>query len=189
MALSPAAAHPSPRHAHRLTSGLLLAGLGFLLLSASFGAAVAPPGRAEAAVGRAAPTDPAPSDVAEEPAPRALERDTWDGTPVRAAAPARALAERPARSDGCLGADLATGRRAESMHLATVPVQRPADCGDARDVIAGLASLSRIGRGTAGDVGPAAGDAKILPAGGAFDLAAGARSRPSEQHPGHLGRR
>jgi hypothetical protein len=38
------------------------------------------------------------------------------------------------RPADCWGADLATGQRAESAHLATVPLQRPGDCGDLRDM-------------------------------------------------------
>jgi hypothetical protein len=38
------------------------------------------------------------------------------------------------RPADCLGADLATGQRAESAHLATVPLQRPGECGDLRDM-------------------------------------------------------
>jgi hypothetical protein len=39
------------------------------------------------------------------------------------------------RPADCLGADLATGRRADSAHLATIPLQRPGECGDLRDVL------------------------------------------------------
>lgn len=39
------------------------------------------------------------------------------------------------RPADCLGADLATGQRAESAHLATILLQRPGDCGDLRDVL------------------------------------------------------
>ncbi len=42
---------------------------------------------------------------------------------------------------GCLGADLATGRRTESAHLASVAVLLPADCGDLRNTITAMASL------------------------------------------------
>ena len=42
---------------------------------------------------------------------------------------------KPRRPADCLGADLATGQRAESAHLATVPLQRPGECGDLRDVL------------------------------------------------------
>ena len=39
------------------------------------------------------------------------------------------------RPADCLGTDLATGRRAESAHLATIPLQRLGECGDLRDVL------------------------------------------------------
>jgi len=47
----------------------------------------------------------------------------------------------PPRPADCLGEDLATGRRAESAHLGTVPLPRPGECGDLRDAVMELATL------------------------------------------------
>ena len=54
----------------------------------------------------------------------------------------------PGRPADCLGADLATGQRAESAHLATIPLKRPGDCGDLRDVLLMMAATRYRGNGT-----------------------------------------
>ena len=87
--------------------------------------------------------------------------------------------ERPAN---CLGADLATGRRAESAHLATVPLQRPADCGDARDAITALATLRYASRTTDADSQHAADPADPQQDEG-IDLVAAALYGPPDRQP------
>jgi hypothetical protein len=68
------------------------------------------------------------------------------------------------------------------MHLATVPVQRPADCGDARDALVGLASLSRMGRATGADPGLSSASATRSDSDG-IDLAAAALYGPPDRLP------
>jgi hypothetical protein len=127
MALPP----PTRRSSSLPALGLLLAGLGLLvLLESAMGDAVERP------AGSHGVTLAAPS---HETGSRAWG-DAWSGS-------GDALRSAQNRLRGrvrCLGADLATGRRAESMHLATVPVQRPADCGDLRDALAAIAALPHV---------------------------------------------
>jgi hypothetical protein len=89
----------------------------------------------------------------------------------------------PGRPPGSRGADLATGQRTESMHLATVPVQRPADCGDVRDALMSLASLSHISRGIEVDPGPSAFIGAAPSAADGIDVAAAALYGPPDRQP------
>jgi hypothetical protein len=54
----------------------------------------------------------------------------------------------PRRPSDCLGRDLATGKRAESAHLATVALQGPGECGDLREVLSMMAVAHRADPGT-----------------------------------------
>lgn len=157
------------------TLGLLLAGLGVLLLGIGLFELRLPPGRPVMAMGRSAEGVAALSDVAAASSTGAVvgqmqsEATTGAGTSVRVAP------RRPLESGACLGANLAKGQRAESMHLSTVPVRRPADCGDVRDALMGLASLHHVGRD---------GDVAAMPnafAGDGLDQAAAALYGPPDR--------
>lgn len=114
--------------------GLLLAGLGMALVTVALGDLVAPVRATRLIAGATVTVEPvAGRAVLTAPVGRGL--GTGAGAMVHLA-PRRL--ERPVN---CLGADLASGRRPESAHLATVPLLHPAECGDRRDVITGMAAL------------------------------------------------
>jgi hypothetical protein len=76
--------------------------------------------------------------------------------PEDAAVPARDSHLRAGRSRlhspaDCLGAALTSGRRAESVHLATVAHQRPGECGDVRGALVEMAAAHYQGRGLSPD--------------------------------------
>jgi hypothetical protein len=131
--------------------GVLLTGLGVMLLSTGVGELVPPvlPASATASSMVAVVT------MTDRVAPAALTRTVrscaWAGAWSGAGEVVLATHGRSRWPVGCLGADLATGRRAESAHLATVALQRPADCGDSRDAIMALAALPHAGRKTGAD--------------------------------------
>ena len=120
--------------------GLLLAGLGAALVATAVGDLVAPV--------RATTRSIAGTTVSVESriAGRAvLTAPVGRGTEAEAGETVRIAPGRRERGRvTCLGADLATGRRAESAHLATVALLRRADRGDARDAILGLAALPHM---------------------------------------------
>ncbi len=117
-----------------LVLGLLLAGLGVGLVATAVGDLVAPVRSTRSIAGAMVAVEPT-AGRAGLPAPVGRGARAGAGEMVHLAPGRR---DRPAN---CLGADLATGRRPESAHLATVALLRPADCGDLRDAILGLAAL------------------------------------------------
>ena len=126
--------------------GLLLAGLGAALVAVALGDLVAPVRATRSIAGATVAVESIVGHaVLTAPVGRGIGAGAGAGAMVHLVPGQR---ERPAN---CLGADLATGRRPESAHLATVPLQRPADCGDARDAITALATLRHASRTTDAD--------------------------------------
>jgi hypothetical protein len=118
----------------RPTLGILVTALGVLMLSAVM----------EERPRSALPGDSLPSEQQAREAgmvprappgsPHGGAMHAWGQDWVRTGTLGLASPERSHPPADCLGADLATGQRAESAHLATVPLQRPGDCGDLRDM-------------------------------------------------------
>jgi hypothetical protein len=126
--------------------GLLLAGLGAALVAVALEDLVAPVRATRSIAGATVAVESIVGHaVLTAPVGRGIGAGAGAGAMVHLVPGQR---ERPAN---CLGADLATGRRPESAHLATVPLQRPADCGDARDAITALATLRHASRTTDAD--------------------------------------
>ena len=118
----------------RPTLGLLGAALGVLMLSAGMEERTRSalpgdslPGQQQAREAGMVPRAPPGS-------PHGGAMRAWGQDWVRTGKLGLASPERSHRPADCLGVDLATGRRAESAHLATVPLQRPIECGDLRDM-------------------------------------------------------
>jgi hypothetical protein len=140
----------SPNDWCQLVQGLFLATLGVLLLSA---------GMQEQTLS-AIPADSLPGHrIAREarttlitpPVPtqgRAMR--AWGQVWVGTEEVVFANQGKPRRPADCLGADLATGQRAESNNLATIPLQRPGECGDLRDVLLMMESATQGATVTAG---------------------------------------
>jgi hypothetical protein len=156
------------------TLGLLLAALGVGLLAASVGDRHVPTDRIQATAASVTPVTPTPTRK-----PSTTRQADAERTATAAiVGVARNLPPGPV---ACLGADLATGRRAESAHLATVPLQRPAECGDLRDVIVGFAALPHTGRAGGGDPGASA--EAVPPEAGELDRTAAALYGPPDRRP------
>jgi hypothetical protein len=142
--------------------GVLLTGCGVGLLSVSAGELVAPTHPANPAIRSAVVVETIASRVT-PPAPAVGEASSGPGKA------ALATPKRSRRPANCLGA-----------HLATVPVQRLADC-DVRAAIVGLAVLALAGRGTGED--PAPGDGAVPREAEGLDLAAAALYGPPDRRP------
>jgi hypothetical protein len=155
--------------------GVLLTGLGVVLLSASVRENAMPTLPARSIIRAAMAGESMPDRGVSTTLARA-EAGSGAGDAIRAA---------PARSPGpanCLGADLATGQRAESAHLATVPLLRPADCGDLRDVILATADLTLTRHTTDIDSRPTKAAEEALGA-DSIDLVAAALFGPPDRQP------
>jgi hypothetical protein len=150
--------------------GLLLAGLGAALVTVAVGDLVAPVRATRSIAGATVPVEP----VAVLMAPVGRGIGTGAGAMVHLA-PGRL-----ARPVNCLGADLASGRRAESAHLATVPLLHPAECGDRRAVITGMAALLHTGQPTDPMPQPSVADPHQDEG---IDLVAAALSGPPDRQP------
>ena len=148
--------------------GLLLTGLGLALVTIAVGDLVAPIRAAQSVAGSMVAVESIASQTV-------LTGPLGRGGAAAAGEPIRMVSGRLDRPANCLGADLATGQRTESMHLATVPVRWPADCGDIRDAIVGLATLPRTGRATGAAPTPSAADS--------IDLTAAALYGPPDRRP------
>ena len=118
----------------RLTLGILVAALGVLMLSADMDERTwsalpgdSLPGQQQAREAGMVPRAPPGS-------PHGGAMRAWGQDWVRTGTLGLASPGQSRRPADCLGADLATGQRAESAHLATVPLQRPGECGDLRDM-------------------------------------------------------
>jgi hypothetical protein len=154
--------------------GLLLAGLGVALVAIAVEDLVAPVRSPRSIAGALVSAEPISGRAV-------LTAPVGRGTGTGAEEIVQLAPGRRARPATCLGADLATGRRAESAHLATVPLQRPADCGDLRDVVVGLAVLPHTGRAVGGD--PGAGAEAVPPEAGELDRTAAALYGPPDRQP------
>jgi hypothetical protein len=163
--------------------GLLLAGLGIALLSIGMGVVGAPPRPPDALLSRSVVRITVPTITASVDRFGAAETGVASKPSTGGAHVIRTTQSRPQGRDRCLGAELATGRRAESMHLATVPVQHPADCGNVRDAITAFPSLAHSARDI--DVDAVAGvvAATALSEAEGLDRAAAALYGPPDRQP------
>jgi hypothetical protein len=118
----------------RPTLGILVAALGVLMLSAGMDERTrsALPGDSLPSQQQAREAGMVPRAPPGSPHGEAMR--AWGQDWVRTAKLGLASPGQFHRPADCLGADLATGQRAESAHLATVPLQRPGECGDLRDM-------------------------------------------------------
>jgi hypothetical protein len=148
--------------------GLLLTGLGLALVTIAVGDMVPPIRAARSVAGSMVAVESIASQTV-------LTGPLSRGGAAAAGEPIRMASGHLDRPANCLGAELATGQRAESMHLATVPLLRPADCGDVRDAIVALAALPRTGRATGAAHTPSAADR--------IDLTAAALYGPPDRRP------
>ncbi len=154
--------------------GLVLAELGAALVTVAVEDLIAPVRATRSIAGAMVAVEPI-SGRAVLTAP--VER----GTRAGAGETGHLAPERRERPATCLGADLATGRRPESAHLAAVPLQRPADCGDTRDAILSLAALPHTVPATAS--GPSSWSRVDMPQTEDIDLVAAALYGPPDRQP------
>jgi hypothetical protein len=162
--------------------GVLLTGLGVLLLSASMGETGLPAFPAGSAASSTVAVATMPGRVTSVATARSVASRAWGGVRPGSGAAVLAVPGWSRGPGGCLGTDLATGRRAESAHLATVALQRPADCGDLSDVITATAALARTSRAREATSHPTGVATDPRPAEG-IDLVVAALYGPPDRQP------
>jgi hypothetical protein len=180
---SPSLAPPSLLTAWwRPTLGILVAALGILVLSAGMEHRLMPAIHDDSVptgqvVSEARTVLIVPSGSADGAARR---RWSWDRVKSEDQGPAR-LRE-PRRLADLLGVDLATGWRAESAHLATVPLHGPGACGDLREALL-LMQFRQPGRQGTGWCLPCPSNAAPPYPGDKIDLVSTALFGPADRQP------